>query len=157
MALASGADQTRDSLWADFWDAVTGGTRLSRPPGGSRFVATASCKTRVSLDLPVGVVRTPLTNAWRVSFAYMDGISAAPPAPMTMPVLRDWTTYDGEDAVATSLRYFSGTATYRTTFSYFHISIIPYFHNFTIQQSHAMTDATSASLPLYTFLHDLHG
>ena len=93
-------------------------------------------KTNVWLDLPVGgscfVVFAPdgmmngrvehveraevvITNAWEVSFAYMDGVSAAPPAPMTMPFLRDWTTYgeDG-DAASTSLRYFSGSATYRT-------------------------------------------
>ena len=50
---------------------------------------------------------------------------------MTMPILRDWTTHDGEGAVATSLRYFSGTATYRTTFSYFHTFTFPHFHNFT--------------------------
>jgi hypothetical protein len=36
-----------------------------------------------------------------------------------MDTLRDWTTYgkDGE-AASTSLRYFSGTATYRTTFTF---------------------------------------
>ena len=67
--------------------------------------------------VPNAPQQIPLTNAWQVSFAYHDGISAAPPAPMTMETLRDWTTYDGEGAVATSLRYFSGTATYRTTFS----------------------------------------
>ncbi len=101
-------------------------------------------KTRVSLDLPMGgscfVVFAPeergtgngergtdgcvavrpsqkilLTNAWEVSFAYHDGISAKPPAPVVMDTLRDWTSY-GEDGKAdsTSLRYFSGTATYRT-------------------------------------------
>ena len=53
-----------------------------------------------------------------MSFAYHDGISAAPPAPVVMEALRDWTTY-GEDGKAdsTSLRYFSGTATYKTTTS----------------------------------------
>ncbi len=66
----------------------------------------------------------PITNAWQVSFAYHDGISAAPPAPVTMETLRDWTTYgkDGE-AASTSLRYFSGTATYKT------IVRIPPTHN----------------------------
>ena len=74
----------------------------------------------------------PVTNAWQVSFAYHRGISAAPPAPVTMETLRDWTTYgkDGE-AGSTSLRYFSGSATYRTTFSYFHNCIFPQFHNST--------------------------
>ncbi len=60
----------------------------------------------------------PITNAWQVSFAYHRGISAAPPAPVTMETLRDWTSF-GEDgkAASTELRYFSGTATYRTTIS----------------------------------------
>jgi hypothetical protein len=40
-----------------------------------------------------------------------------------MDTLRDWTTYGEEcKADSTSLRYFAGTATYRTTFSYFHNS-----------------------------------
>ena len=58
----------------------------------------------------------PVTNAWNVSFAYHRGISAAPPAPVTMETLRDWTSF-GEDgkAASTELRYFSGAATYRTT------------------------------------------
>ena len=58
----------------------------------------------------------PITNAWQVSFAYHRGISAAPPAPVTMETLRDWTSF-GEDgkAASTELRYFAGTATYRTT------------------------------------------
>ena len=60
----------------------------------------------------------PVTNAWNVSFAYHRGISAAPPAPVTMEMLRDWTSF-GEDgkAASTELRYFSGAATYRTVLS----------------------------------------
>ena len=60
----------------------------------------------------------PVTNAWNVSFAYHRGISAAPPAPVTMETLRDWTSF-GEDgkAASTELRYFSGAATYRTVLS----------------------------------------
>ena len=38
-------------------------------------------------------------------------------------------------AASTSLRYFSGTATYRTTFSYFHNSTSPQFHNSTFTLS----------------------
>lgn len=118
----------------EIWDAVAG----TRKPAAS--AALPDGKTRVSLDLPVGgscfVVFAPsgtgedsrvehvdrvevcITNAWNVSFAYHDGISAKPPAPVTMETLRDLTTYgvDG-DAASTSLRYFSGTATYRTTIS----------------------------------------
>ena len=67
----------------------------------------------------------PITNAWRVSFAYHRGISAAP-APVTMETLRDWTSF-GEDgkAASTELRYFSGAATYRTTLTLLHPSTPP--------------------------------
>ena len=120
----------------EIWDAVTGGRA-----GCPQHAVCANGKTRVSLDLPLGgscfVVFAPggvgedgrververveicITNAWQVSFAYHDGISAAPPAPVTMETLRDWTTYgkDGEGD-STSLRYFSGTATYKTTVAF---------------------------------------
>ena len=78
----------------------------------------AEPQTPINLVNPVNPVKKdiPITNFWQVSFAYHDGISAAPPAPVTMETLRDLTTYgvDG-DAASTSLRYFSGTATYKTT------------------------------------------
>ena len=118
----------------ELWDAVT----ATRKDATAAVIADG--KTRVALDLPIGgsafvvfapsgssatdpvnpvnpVQKTcPVTNAWRVSFAYRRGVSAAPPAPVTMATLRDWTSY-GEHgkAESTSLRYFSGTATYRTT------------------------------------------
>ena len=96
-------------------------------------------KTRVALDLPVGgscfVVfapreegrvkgegervkgeDVPIGKVWNVSFAYHDGIAAPPPAPIVMETLRDWTSFGADgDAASTSLRYFSGTATYKTT------------------------------------------
>ena len=79
----------------------------------------ARFRPNCNLVNPVNPVKNayPVTNAWNVSFAYHRGISAAPPAPVTMETLRDWTTF-GEDGKteSTSLRYFSGTATYRTTF-----------------------------------------
>jgi hypothetical protein len=137
----------------EIWDPVTmtrkvaaaealqgGKTRveLDLPVGGSAFVVFAprdlqtgftgltglgKCDNHVN---PVNPVKNayPVTNAWNVSFAYHRGISAAPPAPVTMETLRDWTTYgkDGE-AYSTSLRYFSGTATYKT------IVRIPPTHN----------------------------
>ena len=116
----------------ELWDVVTA-TRKD-----ATAQALADGKTRVSLDLPVGgsafvvfapdgsnpvnPVRpvqngsTPIAGPWRVSFAYHKGISAAAPAPVTMETLRDWTSYGEEGkAGSTSLRYFSGTATYRTT------------------------------------------
>ena len=119
----------------EVWNPVTVGRAGCPQPA-----ACADGKTRVSLDLPVGgscfVVFAPdcageksrververveigVTNAWNVSFAYHRGISAAPPAPVTMETLRDWTSF-GEDgkAASTELRYFAGTATYRTTIS----------------------------------------
>jgi hypothetical protein len=114
----------------EIWDAVT----CDRAP--CPHYAAPNGKTRVTLDLPVGgscfVVfgRTgnvkretggetstyiAITNSWRVSFAYHEGIAARPPAPVEMPVLRDWTTYGSDgDADSMSIRYFSGTAIYRT-------------------------------------------
>ena len=103
---------------------------LDLPVGGSAFVVFAPKSFQTGFTRltgleegynhvnPVNPVKTicPVTNAWHVSFAYHRGISAAPPAPVTMEMLRDWTSY-GEDGktASTELRYFSGTATYRTT------------------------------------------
>ena len=129
----------------EIWDAVKCGR--ARCP----HRAASNGKTRVSLDLPIGgscfIVFAPkgvcensrververvdvsITNAWQVSFAYHDGISAAPPAAMTMPALRDWMTF-GEEGKADSaaLRYFSGTAKYRTTFSWRRDGVIAPYH-----------------------------
>lgn len=114
----------KTNVWLDL--PVGGSCFVVFAPGGSRTCATA---TDVSGGSRTCATTLAITNAWEVSFAYMDGVSAPPPYPMTMPFLRDWTTYgeDGESA-STSLRYFSGTATYRTTFSWFHNSA---FHNST--------------------------
>ena len=125
----------------EIWDAVTGGRArcpqravgdktcisLDLPVGGSCFVVFAPSGglgiSRPTDDMVGRVVpnapqQIPITNAWHVSFAYHDGISAPPPAPIAMETLRDWTTYGATDDVAsTSIRYFSGTATYRTTIS----------------------------------------
>ena len=116
----------------EIWDAVTltrkaadatalpgGKTRVTLylPVGGSCFVVFApDCAGEKSRVERVERVEIGVTNAWQVSFAYHRGISAAPPAPVTMETLRDWTSY-GEDgkAASTELSYFAGTATYRTT------------------------------------------
>lgn len=121
-------------------EALQGGktrVELDLPVGGSAFVVFAprdlqtglkevgekswsSRKEHSDLQLqlktPTCITMHPVTNAWNVSFAYHRGISAAPPAPVTMETLRDWTTF-GEDGKteSTSLRYFSGTAAYKTT------------------------------------------
>jgi len=119
---------------AEIWDPVTttrkvavaealqgGKTRvtLDLPKGGSAFVVFApDCAGEKSRVERVERVEIGVTNAWNVSFAYHRGISAAPPAPVTMETLRDWTSF-GEDgkAASTELRYFSGAATYRTVLS----------------------------------------
>ena len=145
----------------EIWDPVTmtrkvaaaealqgGKTRveLDLPVGGSAFVVFAprdlqtgftgltglgKCDNHVN---PVNPVKNayPVTNAWNVSFAYHRGISAAPPAPVTMETLRDWTSF-GEDgkAASTELRYFSGAATYRTTLTLLHSSTPPPLHSST--------------------------
>ena len=147
----------------EIWDAVTAARKCAtfRPLGVSR--------TFVDLDLPVGgscfvvfmpkssqkgsknstlqlqlktPTRIPVTNAWHVSFAYHDGISAAPPAPIVMETLRDWTTCGADgDAASTSLRYFSGTATYRTTLQLPHSLALSLSHSITpsLPHSHTLT------------------
>ena len=120
-----------DGRAVEVWDAV------SKTREAARDVVPDGGKTAISLDLPPGgscfVVFAPnglresrrgrrgevaVSGPWNVSFAYHDGVSAAAPKPIVMERLRDWTTY-GEDgkAESTELRYFSGTATYRTTVS----------------------------------------
>ena len=133
----------------EIWDAVTatrkgakcaqlssGRTQilpLELPVGGSCFVVfmPKSCRTGLGVDdnhvNHVNPVKTtyPVTNAWNVSFACHDGIAAPPPKPIVMETLRDWTTYRADgDASSTSLRYFSGTATYRTTFLFHNLSSV---------------------------------
>ena len=125
----------------EIWDPVTAARKPARcaqlsngrtqilpielPVGGSCFVVFAPGGAGEDCRVErVERAEVCITNAWQVSFAYHDGISAKPPAPVTMETLRDWTTYgkDGE-AASTSLRYFSGTATYKT------IVRIPPTHN----------------------------
>ena len=112
---------------------------LNLPVGGSAFVVFAPIEGngewgtgngRPVLKKPSQQI--PVTNAWNVSFAYHRGISAAPPAPVTMETLRDWTSF-GEDgkAASTELRYFSGAATYRTTLTLLHSSTPPPLHSST--------------------------
>ena len=126
---------------------------LDMPIGGSCFVvfmpkslqaelkgvgekSWSSRREYSNLQLQLGTPTCiPITNAWRVSFAYHDGIAAKPPAPVVMETLRDWTTCgtDG-DASSISLRYFSGTATYRTTLQlpHSHTPSLPHSDTFTL-------------------------
>jgi len=106
----------------EIWDAVTG----RRTPAQAARVGEG--RTRVTLDLPVGgscfVVFLPQATAeavarpatepvavkgpWNVSFAYHPGLTAAPPAPIALDALVEFTTRE-------DLRHFAGTATYVTT------------------------------------------
>ena len=126
---------------SDATESDGGKTRvaLDLPMGGSCFVVFAPSRifTTENTETPLvtrkclesarnlrvreaasvnSVVEIPIANSWNVSFAYHEGITAPPPEPIIMDTLRDWTTYgkDGE-ASSASLRYFSGTATYKTT------------------------------------------
>ena len=108
----------------EVWDAVTG----SRAAAQAR--RTADGRTTVSLDLPKdgsafvvfgqgrgrpcygdvrrqGALALPVPGPWHVSFAYHPGILSAPPAPVTLDRLVDFTTRD-------DLKHFAGVATYRT-------------------------------------------
>ena len=115
---------------AELWDPVTGARR------DAAAVPTRDGRARIALDLPkdgsVFVVFRPpvpgktrlrtlgshadpvgLTGPWQVLFRFPAGVTAQPPAPVTMAELRDFTTFgaDGQ-AAGTSLRYFAGTASY---------------------------------------------
>lgn len=112
---------------------------LWNPVSGERTAATvessADGRSKIALSLPkdgsVVVVFRPsqmekrhlaaseavaVLGPWQVSFRFPEGITATPPAPMTMTELRDFTTF-GEHgkAESTSLRYFAGTANYSQT------------------------------------------
>ncbi len=107
----------------EVWDAVNGcrapadGTRLSDgrtrvrlclPKGGSAFVLFLDHPTATAPGEAFGSVQT-VEGPWQVSFAYHRGLTAAPPAPVTIPSLVDFTTRE-------DLKHFSGTAVYRATF-----------------------------------------
>lgn len=123
---------------AEIWDAVArtrtkaivrgegkgegeGTTRveLDLPKGGSAFVVFAPVKgeeERVKGEEERERGAISVGETWNVSFAYHEGITAPPPEPIVMDMLRDWTSF-GEDgkAASTELRYFSGAAIYKTT------------------------------------------
>lgn len=86
--------------------------RMDLPVAGSRFVvflrhdASPADLVLASRERERGAVAGP----WQVSFAYHDGVAAAPPAPVELSSLLDFTTRD-------DLKHFSGTAVYRTKFS----------------------------------------
>lgn len=105
------------------WDAVTGVRRAARSK------STTDGRTRVTLDLPEGgsvfvvfldepsselqpasgVRRdvAAVAGPWKVDFSYRRGVTANPPKSMEMTSLIDFTSID-------ALKFFAGTATYRT-------------------------------------------
>jgi len=110
----------------EIWDPVTG----RRTAAAAQKLADG--RTKVALDLPIGgscfvmfvnegferveevervegFERVDVKGPWTVSFAYHEGISAPPPAAVTLDALVNFTTRD-------DLKHFSGTATYKTTF-----------------------------------------
>ena len=112
----------------EIWDALSG-TRTA-----ANAVRQADGRTKVALDLPIGgscfvmfrqerevlpvATKTEGTRPrmcvggpWTVSFAYHEGISAPPPASVKLETLVDFSTRD-------DLKYFAGTATYKTTFEF---------------------------------------
>ena len=84
---------------------------LDLPVGGSCFVLFLEKDRAPSSDSTAPAARQTLALAgpWKVSFAYHPGVTAKPPAPVTLDTLVDFTTRD-------DLRHFAGTATYKTTF-----------------------------------------
>ena len=118
-----------DGRPVEIWDAVKGTrrkaeteatkdgrtrVRLSLPKNGSCFVVfgrAAEGSDPLQRPEPPRAV-TNIVGPWRVSFAYHPGIAAAPPAPMTMQRIDYLVGCDTFD-----VRHFSGTATYRTSFT----------------------------------------
>ncbi len=87
---------------------------LNLPKDGSVFVVFRPCTPAGAQTIGLSGNQTILQGPWQVSFRFPNGISAQPPAPVTMTELRDFTEY-GETGKAGSgeLRYFAGTAVYR--------------------------------------------
>lgn len=100
---------------------------LTLPIGGSCFVVFSPAVSKGASRSAASKVecQTTVPGPWQVSFENHPFIMTAVPAPMTMTDLIDWTTQGSgctasvTDAsrvgASTDLRYFSGTATYRTT------------------------------------------
>lgn len=90
--------------------------KLDLPLHGSAFVVFGAGGDAAPARAAHGKVVKKVTSPWKVEFAYHDGVKAAPPKPVTMNELKDFTTF-GEPGVAggDALRYFAGAATYRAT------------------------------------------
>ena len=88
---------------------------ITLPKNGSRFVVFKDRPGYHQLPYARSFYQSKeptikLTEPWDVSFAYHAGVSAEPPAPVSMATLVDFTSRD-------DLKYFAGTATYRTKVS----------------------------------------
>ncbi len=108
----------------ELWDAVTGemlaapsarivdGTSqltIELPPYGSTIVAFTNEQSRLPQPLGSSAKSAPAEpiHPWEISFQPDRG---GPPAPISTSDLKDWTTSPDP-----AVRFFSGTATYRTT------------------------------------------
>jgi hypothetical protein len=123
-AAARGTLQLRTGREPELWDAVTGQIRdtgytvrggvvevpLELPANGSTFVV---CRRPVrpggmEKTEPVLTATLPVAGDWRVEFEVERGA----PAQITLPALTSWTAHSDP-----GVRYFSGTAKYRTAFT----------------------------------------
>ena len=106
----------------ELWDAVSlackpavvSGNKvtLDLPIGGSTFIVVAQSPIGQSANSPSinRSIEKSNNTQFTVSFEYMPGISAPPPSKRVMTKLKDWREID-------DLKYFSGSAIYRTTFT----------------------------------------
>lgn len=94
-------------------DATT--VLLDLPKGGSCFLVFQA-ETDGEIERKRSSSVRMVDGAWKVSFAFHPGITAQPPKPLEMTALRDFTSFGtADEAGSDAVRYFSGTATYRTT------------------------------------------
>jgi hypothetical protein len=125
---AADASFRLSGMQPELWDPVTGRTAdaaafqqaggrtlvpLKLPPGGSAFVVfrrpiAPSARGAASTNAPALARRATVAGPWQVSF---DPKWGGPDAPLTFHALDDWSQRPEE-----GVKYFSGTAVYRTTF-----------------------------------------
>ncbi|WP_137402118.1 glycosyl hydrolase [Echinicola rosea] len=98
------------------WKISTGGTQMTikLPANGSLFVIFREETSEKSMDenvnWPIYKTQKTLDRPWKVAF---DPEYRGPKAVQEMAVLEDWTQHHND-----SIRYYSGTADYRTTFDW---------------------------------------
>lgn len=104
-------------------DAVAGPGGLTRvaldlPKGGSCFLVFGAADALERQPAARQEATVDLQGPWHVTFAYPARISAPPPTPRTLDALKDFSEVEPQSGFgSTSVRHFSGTATYRTSFA----------------------------------------